>query len=467
MGFQRFWVIEEIMTVRKYFGTDGIRGRANHFPMTAEMAMKVAMATALSFRKENGDRQQDRVVIGKDTRLSGYMLEQAMAAGFEAMGMDVIFVGPLPTPAVAMLTRSMRADLGVMISASHNPYEDNGIKLFNSDGRKLPDAIEERIEEFIDQDLSVHLPAPDRLGKASRLDDAQGRYIEFVKRSVARGVSLEGLKIVIDCAHGAAYKVAPQMFWELEADVITIGDQPNGRNINDGYGATAPQKLQEAVIAEKADIGIALDGDADRLIIVDEKGMTVDGDQIMALLATYLKEEGALCGDAIVATVMSNLGLEQYLRTKDIDLIRTPVGDRAVMAAMIEGGYNLGGEQSGHIILSDYNTSGDGLLSALLVLVALQKQNGPVSGALHLFEPVPQILKNVRFEKGKAKPLDDIQVQDAIKSAEKKLANDGRLLVRASGTESVIRVMAEGNDLVLVKSVISDLCNVIEQSVEE
>jgi len=447
---------------RKYFGTDGIRGRANSFPMTAKMALKVAMATALTLRQSGTDSYQNRVVIGKDTRLSCYMLEQALAAGFEAMGMDVIFLGPLPTPAVAMLTRSLRADIGVMVSASHNGFEDNGIKLFGPDGYKLPDEVEMMIETLIDSNLDEKLSPPDMLGRATRLDDAAGRYVEYIKGSFPRRQSLDGLKVVIDCAHGAAYKVAPQVLWELEADVTAIAVQPNGKNINAECGATHTKALQAKVVEVGADVGIALDGDADRLILVDEKGVVVDGDQIMALLALNLKEKGRLVNNGVVATVMSNLGMERFLATHGIDLIRTPVGDRYVVEKMREGGYNLGGEQSGHTILSDYGTTGDGLLAALQVLAILRNSGKPASETLRLFKPLPQILRNVRFEKG-VKPLDKDDVKEAISKAEKTLSHDGRLLVRASGTEPLIRVMAEGDDPKIVESVVGGLCTVIEQ----
>ncbi len=448
---------------RNYFGTDGIRGQANTFPMTAKMAMKAAMATALELQSD--DRHGRRAVIGKDTRLSGYMIEQAMASGFVAMGMDVILVGPIPTPAIAMLTRSMRADVGVMISASHNPFQDNGIKLFGADGFKLPDDVERRIEEKMEQDLDGELADPAGIGKASRLDDAPGRYIEFIKGSFIRQHTLEGLKIVVDCAHGAAYKVAPQILWELEAEVVPIGVTPNGRNINDGCGATDTKLLQQKVIEEKADLGIALDGDADRLIMVDEKGQRVDGDQLMALLAVAWKEKGALAKDTLVATVMSNLGLERFLERQGITLLRTPVGDRYVMEAMQADGYNLGGEQSGHIIMSDFGTTGDGLLAALKVLTVLKGQDRPASEALNLFEPLPQILRNVRYQNG-AKPMDREDVQDAIRKAEETLAGDGRLLVRASGTEPVIRVMAEGDDPERIKTIVGNLCGIIEKAAD-
>lgn len=450
---------------KKYFGTDGIRGRANTPPMTADMALKVAMATGLVLREAHTRQKTDRVVIGKDTRLSCYMIEQAMAAGFGAMGMDVIFTGPIPTPGVAMLTRSLRADVGVMISASHNSYEDNGIKLFAPNGYKLDDALELKIEAAMDRDLSKHLAAPDSLGKSSRLDDALGRYAESIKQSFPKRMSLEGLKIVVDCANGAAYKIAPQILWELEADVVSIGVSPNGRNINDGYGATATENLQREVLEQKADIGIALDGDADRLIVVDEKGVKIDGDQLMATLALFLKERGRLHKDTLVSTVMSNLGLERFLKSKGISMERAAVGDRYVMEIMRREDYTLGGEQSGHIIMSDHGTTGDGLLAALQILAVLKSAQKPASEVLNHFNPVPQILKNVRFEAGKATPLqilDNIDVQKALEEAQEQLANDGRILVRPSGTEPVIRVMAEGDDAARVEQIVDDVCNVVE-----
>ena len=447
---------------REYFGTDGIRGRANIPPMTAEVALKVAMATAKVLRDRRKGQPTDRVVIGKDTRLSCYMLEQAITSGFLSMGMNVILTGPVPTPGVAMLTRSLRADVGVMISASHNSFEDNGIKLFGADGYKLDDEIEIEIEKALAGDLEKDLALPGDLGKAARLDDTIGRYAESVKRSLPRGSTLEGLKIVVDCAHGAAYKVAPQVLWELEAEVHAIGVQPNGRNINDGYGATATGKLQEAVVDHGADIGIALDGDADRLIMVDETGSKIDGDQLMAALALSMQEKGELKAPVLVSTVMSNLGLERLLKEKGIDLIRTPVGDRYVMEAMREHGYNLGGEQSGHIILSDFNTTGDGLQAAIKICSILKESGKKASEALNLFEPLPQILRNVEFKDGK--PLDKPEVKAAIENAEGLLEKDGRVLVRASGTESVIRVMAEGDDREKIENVVGDLCAVIEKA---
>ncbi len=444
---------------RKYFGTDGIRGRANTHPMTADMAMRVAMAAGIVLRHSRKGRHMDRVVIGKDTRLSGYMLEQALTAGFLAMGMEVVLIGPMPTPGIAKLTRSLRADLGVMISASHNPYQDNGIKLFGADGFKLADEIERQIESKIDEDLSSELVEPEDMGKASRLDDASGRYIESLKRSIPRRGSLEGLKVVVDCANGAAYKVAPQVLWELECDVITIGNQPNGRNINDGYGATATGRLQEAVVDHKADVGIALDGDADRLIMVNERGDKVDGDQIMGAMALWFKEQEILKGGGLVATVMSNLGLERLMRANDLTLERTAVGDRYVVEYMRANGFNLGGEQSGHLVMSDFATTGDGLLAALQVLSYIKHKDIPASEALNMFTPCPQILKNVRFSG--VSPMETDAVRNAVNAAQERFNGGGRVLVRPSGTEPLIRVMAEGDDQALVENVVNDLCDVI------
>ncbi len=448
---------------RKYFGTDGIRGRANEGAMTPDMVMKAAMATACVLKRDTAvNGHKNRVLIGKDTRLSGYMLEPALAAGFVAMGMDVVMAGPVPTPCVAMLTRSMRADVGIMISASHNPFEDNGIKLFGPDGYKLPDETELEIEQWMDDPaLMQRLAEPSKLGRASRMEDAAGRYVESIKHSIPKGKNLEGLKIVVDCAQGAAYKVAPQVLWELEADVVSIGVTPTGRNINDGYGATATGNLEQAVLAEKADIGIALDGDADRLIVVDEKGCVVDGDQLMALLAVSMKEEAALSGNAVVATVMSNLGFELFLKEQGIDLIRTPVGDRYVVEKMREGQYALGGEQSGHIVLPAYSTTGDGLVAALQILSRLKDSGKPASETLHLFDPFPQILKNVEFSSGN--PLENEAVLCAISRAEEVLADDGRILVRASGTEPVVRVMAEGKETALIEPLVENVCQVIQK----
>ena len=448
---------------QKFFGTDGIRGRANAFPMTADIALKVAMAGAIALKRGRKGKQTNRAVIGKDTRLSCYMLEQAMTAGFLSMGIEVILTGPIPTPGISMLTRSLRADLGVMISASHNGFEDNGIKLFGADGYKLEDSMEAEIEALLREgDLSAHLAAPDALGKASRLDDCLGRYSEFVKQSFPKNLSLDGLKVVVDCANGAAYRVAPQTLWELEAEVIAIGVAPNGRNINDGCGATDTTDLQKAVLEHKADVGIALDGDADRLIMVDEAGRKIDGDQLMAALAVALQEKGQLEDDTVVATVMSNLGLERFLGSKGIALHRTAVGDRYVSEAMRKGGYNLGGEQSGHIVLSDYSTTGDGLLAALQLLAVLKQKGQKASVALNCFTPAPQILKNVRYQTGK--PMELPEVQSAIKTAEARLVGSGRLLVRPSGTETLIRVMAEGDNHSLIEDVVDDVCGVIERA---
>jgi phosphoglucosamine mutase len=441
---------------KKYFGTDGIRGRANIFPMTADVALRVAMAAGSTLRAAEGE-PHNRVVIGKDTRLSGYMIEQAMAAGFLAMGMDVVLLGPMPTPAVAMLTRSLRADLGVMISASHNPFEDNGIKLFGADGYKLSDDIEHQIEAKIDTP-DTHLASPSDLGRASRLDDASGRYIEFVKGTFPRGQTLAGLRIVVDCAHGAAYRIGPQVLWELQADVIPLGISPNGLNINQGCGATDTLLLQKTVVENEADLGIALDGDADRLIMVDEKGNRVDGDQLMAIIARSWKLGGMLKNNAVVATVMSNLGLERYLNDMGLTLERASVGDRYVVERMREGKFNLGGEQSGHIVLSDFTTTGDGLIAALQVLAVLKGEGKRMSELARTFDPVPQILESVRFAAGK-KPLENDTVKAAIDKAGRDLEKQGRLLVRASGTEPVIRVMAEGDDEAQVRQAVTDVCD--------
>ncbi|AJP74192.1 phosphoglucosamine mutase [Sphingomonas hengshuiensis] len=439
---------------RKYFGTDGIRGATNAHPMTAAMAMKVGMAAGAHFRR--GDHRH-RVVIGKDTRLSGYMLENAMVAGFTSVGMDVVLVGPMPTPAVAMLTHSMRADMGVMISASHNPYADNGIKLFGPDGYKLSDEDEAAIEALIDGE--VPLAASADIGRARRVEDARGRYIHFAKSTFPADLRLDGLKIVVDCANGAAYQVAPSALWELGADVIAIGVSPNGKNINDGVGSTAPDTLCETVVASGAAIGIALDGDADRLIVVDETGRVIDGDQLMALIATGWARQGRLAGGGLVATVMSNLGLERHLSAQGLGLVRTAVGDRHVLEKMRGSGYNVGGEQSGHIILSDYATTGDGLVAALQVLAELVRADAPASEVLHRFDPLPQLLKNVRFKGGK--PLDAIAVQEVIAGAEAELAGRGRLVIRPSGTEPVIRVMAEGDDAAQVHAVVDRICDAV------
>jgi phosphoglucosamine mutase len=441
---------------RKYFGTDGIRGLTNTGAMTASMAMRVGMAAGAYFLR--GDHKH-RVLIGKDTRLSGYMLESALVAGFTSVGMDVIMVGPMPTPAVALLTQSMRADLGVMISASHNPFADNGIKLFGPDGYKLSDEAETEIETAIDAETPV-LAAAGGIGRARRIDDAQGRYIHFAKSTFPTDLRLDGLRVVIDCANGAAYKVAPSVLWELGADVVAIGVTPNGTNINDRVGSTAPQTLSETVVASGAHIGIALDGDADRLIVVDESGAVVDGDQLMATIAAAWARQGRLKGGGLVATVMSNLGLERHLAAQGLGLVRANVGDRYVLEKMRGLGYNVGGEQSGHIILSDYATTGDGLVAALQVLAELKRAGAPASEVLHRFEPLPQLLKNVRFEKG-ARPLDMAAVKDAIAGAEAELAGSGRLLIRPSGTEPVIRVMAEGEDAGQVERLVDRVCDAV------
>jgi len=442
---------------RKYFGTDGIRGLTNTKPMTAEMAMRIGMAAGAHFRR--GDHRH-RVVIGKDTRLSGYMLENAMVAGFTSVGMDVVLVGPLPTPAVAMLTHSMRADMGVMISASHNPYQDNGIKLFGPDGYKLSDADELAIEELIDSE--IELSAPGDIGRANRIEDARGRYIHFAKSTFPENLRLDGMKLVVDCANGAAYNVAPSALWELGAEVIAIGVTPNGKNINDRVGSTAPQTLSETVVASGAQVGIALDGDADRLIVVDEAGKVIDGDQLMATIAASWARAGRLKGGGLVATVMSNLGLERHLAAQGLGLVRTAVGDRHVLEKMRSAGYNVGGEQSGHIILSDYATTGDGLVAALQVLAEIKRAGAPASEVLHRFDPLPQLLKNVRFAGGK--PLDDPRVKDVVAGVEAELAGRGRLVLRASGTEPVIRVMAEGEDAGHVEQVVDRICDAVRQA---
>lgn len=436
---------------RKYFGTDGIRGRTNQWPMTAELAMKVGMAAGQHFLRGS---HRHRVVIGKDTRLSGYMVENALVAGFTSVGMDVVQFGPIPTPAVALLAQSMRADLGVMISASHNPFQDNGIKLFGPDGYKLSDEDEAKIEALLAEEIA--LAEPKDIGRARRVEDARGRYIHAVKSSFPSDLRLDGLRIVVDCANGAAYQVAPSALWELGAEVIAIGVTPNGLNINDGCGSTSPMLLQETVVSAGADIGIALDGDADRLIIVDEKGQIVDGDQIMALIASRWAEEGRLAGGGLVATVMSNLGLERFLKARGIGLVRAKVGDRYVLEAMRAGGYNVGGEQSGHMILTDYATTGDGTIAALQVLAALVRSGKRASELMHQFDTVPQLLKNVRFSGGR--PLDHADVQRVIAQAEAELVGSGRLVIRPSGTEPVIRVMAEGDSETQVKDVVERIC---------
>ena len=443
---------------RKYFGTDGIRGKANAQPMTAETALRAGMAAGRYFTR--GDHRH-RVVIGKDTRLSGYMMESAMVAGFTSVGMDVVLLGPMPTPAVAMLTRSMRADLGVMISASHNPFADNGIKLFGPDGYKLSDETERKIEQRMEK--APKLARSEAIGRARRIDDARGRYVQFVKDTFPEQLRLDGLKVVIDCANGAAYHVAPDALWELGAEVLPLGVQPNGLNINDGCGSTYPRLLQDTVVASGADIGLALDGDADRLIVADEQGRMVDGDQLMALIALGLKRRGELRGDAVVATVMSNLGLERKLGEAGLALHRTKVGDRYVLEEMRARGCNIGGEQSGHIILADHATTGDGLVAGLQVLAALVAAKRPASELLRQFEPLPQLLKNVRFNGG-VEPLEADSVRKRIAAAEAELEGKGRLVIRKSGTEPLIRVMAEGDDPALVERVVDDICEAVQSA---
>jgi len=444
---------------RKLFGTDGIRGTANIDPMTAEVALKVGMAAGQIFTR--GDHRHT-VVIGKDTRLSGYMLEPALTAGFIGMGMDVIMVGPMPTPAVAMLTRSLRADLGVMISASHNAFEDNGIKLFGPDGFKLSDATETQIEALVAEGSSRELAPAAKLGRAKRLEDAEGRYIEFAKNTFPKGLRLDGLKIVIDCANGAAYKAAPAALWELGADVVRLGVSPDGFNINKDCGSTNTDLMRETVVMQGADLGIALDGDADRVIISDEQGNIVDGDQIMALVAEAWRRSTRLLGGGIVSTVMSNLGLEKYLDSIGLSLVRTQVGDRHVVEHMRQNGFNVGGEQSGHIVLNDYNTTGDGLIAALEVLAVLVESGKKASEVCRLFDPYPQLLRNVRFSG--ASPLEAKPVQDAVKDGEARLGETGRLLIRPSGTEPLIRVMAEGEDERLIAEIVDDICVAVEQA---
>jgi phosphoglucosamine mutase len=444
--------------VRKYFGTDGIRGRANGV-ITPELALKVGQAAGLVFLR--GDHRH-RVVIGKDTRLSGYMIETALVAGFTSVGMDVMLLGPMPTPAVAMLTRSMRADIGVMISASHNPFEDNGIKIFGPDGFKLSDEVEREIERLIDSNLQTKLAGSQDLGRAKRIESVHARYIEFAKRTLPRALTLDGLRVVVDCANGAAYRVAPETLWELGAEVIAIGTEPDGFNINRDVGSTAPEALVGKVRELRADIGIALDGDADRVLIVDEKGQRVDGDQLMAVVARSWQEDQRLTKNGIVATIMSNLGLERYLGGLGLGMVRTAVGDRYVLEHMREHGYNLGGEQSGHIIMSDYATTGDGLVAALQLLSVVQRQQRPVSEVCHCFEPLPQVLKNVRYGAGR-EPLRQDSVVTAIEGARQRLGEGGRLVIRPSGTEPVIRVMAEGDDRDLVVQVVDDVIEALRK----
>ncbi len=442
---------------RKLFGTDGVRGLANTFPMTPEIAMKVGMAAGRLFTR---GEHRHRVVIGKDTRLSGYMIEPALVAGFTAVGMDVFQFGPLPTPAVAMLVRSLRADLGVMISASHNPYHDNGIKLFGPDGNKLSDETERQIEALMDNGLETGLAEPAKLGRAKRIDDSQARYIEFAKRTFPKNLSLEGMRVVIDCANGAAYKVAPAVLWELGAEIFPIGVLPDGFNINADCGSTRPEAMAAKVREMRADFGIALDGDADRVVMSDERGRFIDGDQVLALIGSSWAKRGDLKGGGVVGTVMSNMGLDHYLKGQGLTLGRAAVGDRYVIEMMRKGGFNVGGEQSGHIVLDDFSTTGDGLIAALQVLAVLVEENKRASEAAHLFEPLPQILENVRFRAG-AMPLEDDKVKSQMEAATQRLNGKGRILVRKSGTEPLIRVMAEGEDEMIVREVVRDLVAMI------
>jgi phosphoglucosamine mutase len=444
--------------VRRYFGTDGIRGAANQV-ITPELALKVGQAAGITFR--NGEHRH-RVLIGKDTRLSGYMIETALVAGFTSVGMDVLLTGPLPTPAVAMLTRSMRADLGVMVSASHNPFEDNGIKLFGPDGYKLSDEVELEIERMIDGNVGKELAKSRDLGRAKRIDGVDDRYIEFAKRTLPKALSLDGMRVVIDCANGAAYRVAPEALWELGAEVVAIGVEPDGFNINKECGSTMPAALCRKVREVRADVGIALDGDADRVVIVDEAGHIVDGDQLLAVIAESWKASESLARPGVVGTVMSNLGLERHLAGLDLSLVRTPVGDRYVLERMRQDGYNLGGEQSGHFILSDYTTTGDGFVAALQILAVVRKLGRPVSEVCHRFEALPQVLKNVRYRNGT--PLDLPAVRSAIAGAEQRLNGHGRLIVRPSGTEPVIRVMGEGDDKSLVEEVVNEIVEALNRA---
>ena len=444
---------------RKYFGTDGIRGLAN-VKITPELALKVGQAAGLIFHRGEG---RHRVVIGKDTRLSGYMIEYALVAGFASVGMDPLLVGPMPTPAVAMLTRSMRADVGVMISASHNAFEDNGIKLFGPDGHKLSDDIELEIEKLLDSELTRKLAGSTELGRARRIEDVRARYIEFAKRTLPRNMSFDGLRVVIDCANGAAYKVAPEALWELGAEVIAIGVEPDGFNINNNVGSTHPRALRDKVREMRADVGIALDGDADRVIMIDENGQIIDGDQLMAVVAASWQEQGLLAKPGLVTTIMSNLGLERHLAGLNLKMERTAVGDRYVIERMRQAGYNVGGEQSGHVILSDFSTTGDGLVTAMQVLAEVKRQGRLVSEVCHCFEPLPQILRNVRAQK---RALEKASVMTAIEDAREKLGAEGRMVVRASGTEAVIRVMAEGDDSNLVEKLVTQVCNALKETEE-
>jgi phosphoglucosamine mutase len=441
---------------KRYFGTDGIRGRANTFPMTPDVAMRVGMAAGSLFK--NGD-ENPRVLIGKDTRRSNYMIENALVAGFTSVGMNVLLTGPIPTPAVAMLTRSMRCDLGVMISASHNSYEDNGIKLFGPDGFKLSSEREAEVEAAIDADFSRKLAKPENIGKAQRIDGAQDRYIEAAKRTLPRDMNFDGIRVVVDCANGAGYKAAPAALWELGAEVFSLGVDPDGFNINRDVGSTAPKAVADKVREMRADLGVALDGDADRVVLIDEKGSIVDGDQLMAVVASFWKDEGRLKGDGVVATVMSNLGLERFLAGRGLNLARTPVGDRYVGEHMRQHGYNVGGEQSGHIILSDFTTTGDGLIAALQVLAVIRRDGRPASEVCRQFDPVPQLLKNVRHNGGQ--PLESDHVKRMIAEAEMRLSGSGRLVIRPSGTEPVIRVMGEADNAELLESVVNDIASAL------
>lgn len=447
----------------KLFGTDGIRGRANAYPITAEMALKVGMAAGRHFTRGS---HKHKVIIGKDTRRSSYMLETAMTAGFTSMGLDVTTLGPVPTPAVGMLVKSLRADLGVMISASHNLHHDNGIKLFGPDGFKLSDEVENVIEAYAANGLEEHLVSPEKLGSVKRLDDGRARYIEFAKATLPRRMSLNGLKIVVDCAHGAAYRTAPEMMWELGADIIPIGIKPDGLNINAECGSTHTKAAQARVIQEGADLGICLDGDADRVILIDENGQVIDGDQIMALITRAWAREGRLRGGGLVSTVMSNLGLERSLEADGLKLVRTKVGDRYVVAEMRENGYNVGGEQSGHVVLSDFVTTGDGTITALQVLSEIVRSGQPASQVCRQFDPYPQLLQNVKFKRGDA-PLQNDLVKAVIADGEEKLGKSGRLVIRESGTEPLIRVMGEGADMSLVKSVVEDICSAVNEQVQD
>jgi phosphoglucosamine mutase len=441
---------------RKYFGTDGVRGLANTFPMTPDLALKLGAAAGRYFRQ---DKKQHRVVIGKDTRRSSYMFENALTAGFTSTGMDVYLLGPVPTPAVGVLTRSMRADVGVMISASHNPYLDNGIKFFGPDGFKLSDEAEMKIEEFLDGDIQY--AKAENIGMAKRIDDALGRYMEFAKSAFPRQKLLDGMKVVIDCANGAAYKAAPIVLWELGAEVIVLGASPNGFNINEGCGSTQPAMAANAVLEHGADVGICLDGDADRVILIDEKGRIADGDQLMGLVATQWAAKGTLAKNTLVATVMSNMGLERHLNGLGIDFLRTNVGDRYVVEAMRKGGYNLGGEQSGHIVMTDYATTGDGLMAGLQFLNAVVESGLPASTLIEVFEPMPQLLENVRYETG-ATPLESASVKEAIRAGEASFGGRGRLLIRKSGTEPLVRVMGECEDAALLRTVVMDIAQAVK-----